>query len=310
MLQISPEMEIVTRFRKGPHLPSECGKNTQGYAAIQAATKNTDLYNVDGYPFSSSAHAKTRSKKRTMTSQDIFEYTMLKLLGLLKEPYTCVFFLNRHTYIPNSIIEIVEAVTKDLNIILIAENRTDCTILSMYHKKFKLVSEVISQTELSNMLCCMSYKNDISVLVYPLAREQDVQLIDSMKASLWCFPISKHNTVVSSDGRGSYSHFVFPWSKVSMCTGYSIGEGAPRVGSNSNNLEYESKCNFYDRMVSSVPIEKSCTDCAEMSSVAREISNILKIEDAPKRSRPLSQNSITALEELKEAIGSYMRGVV
>lgn len=274
---------------------------------MEAATGKTDLYNVDGYPFCSSACPRSHSRKRPVSSQDIFVYIMLKFLGLHKEPYTCAFMLNREMYIPKSVIKVIERATETCNIILVVEDKVGHMVLSMYYKKFKLVSELRSEHELLNILSNLSRSSQLSTLIYPLARDIDVRFVNLVNPSLWCFPISKHSTVVSSGGKDSCSHFVFPWSKVGMCTGYSMGSKQARVGSNSDNLEYESKCNFYDNMVSCVPVRGSCTDCIEMDNTARKLLEILQIKDTPKRKRPLSQESITALEELKAAIEAYTR---
>lgn len=301
MLQTPPAMETVDRFSHGVHYKGECGRNVEGYAAISAACQYADLHNLDNYSCSSAPSKKTHSRKRSVTSQDTMVYIVSKLIEFSPSFCTYLLLFSRET----PVFGVLDAILSDMaskgHMIITVETLSNSFILSLRHKATKLSVCINTFGEIHDLLRNLVCNTRVIAMIYPIAVREWIDLVNSLNPSIWCLLASKFRVFASEEGQQMHTHFIFPWSKAGIPTGYTVGTGMIVEGSKRERFKFERKSNFYDSMISSVPLESSCADCVAMKHIAETLSSIFGISrERPKRN--LSEGSIIALKELNDLI--------
>jgi hypothetical protein len=305
MLLNTLAMAVATRFSKGVHNKEDCGSNTQGYAAISAATKYTDLHNLDNYFCESAPYNISHKRKRSIAGQDTIVFLLIKLMESAISPTTYILLLSKETPIFGGLDTIVSALSSAGNCILFIESINDSYHLTLFFNKSSSSICIYDHNTLLEFVHNLSSLRGTALLTYPDVTEW-VNTINQINPTIWCTPTRKDEVWVSCDGSDSYTHFVFPWSGAIRCRGYTIGQGKIKLGTMRERLRYEGRFNFYNGMISSVPIGSSCTDCMAMQNAANSISKIALCNDSPPTHR-LSVASIKALDELDARLKEFVK---
>jgi hypothetical protein len=294
-------METVDRFLHGVHSKGECGRNVDGYAAISAASQYADLHNLDNYSCSAGVSKRTHSRKRSVTSQDTMVYIVSKLMEFSPSFCTYLLLFSRET----PLFGVLDAILSDMaskgHMIITVETLSRSFILSLRHKATKLSVCISTFEEIHDLLKNLIGTTGVIAMIYPIAVREWIDLLNSLKPSIWCLLASKFRAFVSEEGPRAHTQFIFPWSKPGTPIGYTIGTGTIREGSNRERFKFEGKANFYDSMISSVPLESSCADCVAMKHIAQTLSLTFGVSRQQSK-RTLSEGSIVALKELSDLI--------
>lgn len=294
-------MDTVSRFKQGVHRKGDCGKNTNGFAAINSASRNGDLHQLGNIQISSSIMSSSESKKRTFACSDILAYLLMKNISSRGFTNTYMLLLSSGTFISSTVENIVSCISKMHNTVMIVQMIDNEFFISMDSMDVHIRHMSSSDNELVNLFISMSDLRQASVIVYPKMLSSYERIISECQIRSWCTPLSRKEVYVSKHGSGMHTHNVFPWSRFPSYSGFTIGNGFMQRGSLKDRQKYIGSFNFYESMISSVPLHDSCTDCIALQTVAQMISILIELPDDRRNSR-LSISSIEALKELEDRI--------
>lgn len=299
---------MIQRFLSGVHNKEDCGKNKIGYAAIGAAEKYADLHNTNNYFCGGGPAIVKHPRKRSVSSQDTIIYLIFRLIELFPSSSMYILLFSKETQAFNTLGSMISGISsKQKSISLIMPLNKGYSV-TFYGNESESECFLESYSELRYFTKRVLSARQSIVLAYPLVSPECSQIINSMDGIRWCVPASISNIYIPLLEDESYSHFVFPWSKAGCCRGYTIGKGKLREGRKIDRQMYESKVNFYNDMISSVPIESSCSDCIAMERIGKLMQDMLPGQSVA-RPRPKSMPMIVALDNfnnmLKRHSGSF-----
>jgi hypothetical protein len=302
MLLVTLAMAVAQRFIKGVHDKSECGKNLQGYAAMNASLKYADPHNLSNYVCESQPYQTNHTRKRSMMGQDTIVFLLTKLMGTILSPSMYILLLSKETPIFGGLETIITGLSSMHNSVFIVEITNDHYRLTLFCNGMSSSSCAYNDRDLLNIVHNLSSLRKTVLISYPTVH-QWVTTINDIRPSIWCTPARPDEVWISTLGSTSYSHFAFPWSSNTRCRGYTIGTGNVQQGELEHRLQYEGRFNFYDGMISSVPVDGTCTDCLAMRHAADRITGLTQCEKKrPSPEHRLSTPSIKALEVLQQMI--------
>ena len=294
-------METINKFIQGVHDSVDCGTNMHGYAALEAVPKHVDFHSTDSYPCFGCVSETSHSKKKPFTSRDTVIYMLTKLVQVSPSMCTYLLIFARDTNLHGTLSKMTTKLASRGNIIVVVEPCKEEFVLNMYHRDVSLSVTAESIPYMYTILQSLLKGNVISMLCYPCVEKPWMELLGILDINVWCTTATKYRLYSSVRGNSDCSHFMFPWSRYGIPTGYTLGRDGIQEASQEDRLLFEGKGHFYDSNISSVKYNSSCTDCEEMKKSATQLSFILDIKN-PCRPRPLSQESIVALEFLNSRI--------
>lgn len=305
MLLCSQAMAMIQRFLNGVHNRKDCGNNKTGYAAISAAQQYADLHNVDNYFLGSGPPSVRHLRKRSVSSQDTVTYLIFRLIELF--PLSSMYILLFSKEIPpyTTFGSMISGISSKDRAFILVSAMDDGYLITLYCFGCESECFIESHIELIDFLKTIVSVRQSTLLVYPTLTFDWIRLINSIDGLIWSVPASVSDIRISIHGTGSYSHFVFPWSKSGCCRGYTVGKGRIREGRKMDRQIYESKVNFYNDMISSVPIGQSCPDCMAMERIGRLMQITLPGQKIQKE-RPKSMPSIRALQEFTDLLNKHV----
>lgn len=226
---------------------------------------------------------------------------MSKLTAISPQYCTYLLLFSRETPLFGAFGTMIEHISSTGSIVLCVEpSKRSFTLTMLYHRN--ITSCIVDSVEqLHSMIQNLGKPNRLIAMVYPIVLREWISIINIINPMLWCLPASKFKTYISFDGEEFYTHFIFPWSKSGSPSGFTMGHGKLREGKQREQEKFEARANFYDSMVSSTPLDSSCTDCVAMRQVADTISHVFNVK-RPSKKRNLSEGSIVALKELEDRI--------
>lgn len=295
-------METVKRFESGVHDQSECGLNKSGYAAIDSTIGHVDVHKLSSCIIQSTSRPLLHHKKRSFLSSDGLIYIFMKLMKNMPSICTYILLLSREMPVSMTLRSIIEASALASNIIVVVIELGGVFSIDIYFMDIHISHRVESCQSLKRFLVQSGLADKVIIIGYPSLPDSYIEIVNSMNTMMWCAPASRHLTYSSLADTKDIEHFVYPWSKSPLCSGFTVGKGKIKYSSNSERNKYIGLYNTYETMISSVPCGISCTDCIELQSIAMNIKNLVGFKDKSKGKRHFKRSSIDALEELKTMI--------
>nr|POE67342.1 hypothetical protein CFP56_77011 [Quercus suber] len=295
----------LRRFEEGVHKVGECASNKSGYAAIGSAFDHADVHKLSSVMIQSPSSPLMHFKKRSFSSSEGLVYLFVKLMRVMTRTCTYIFLLSRDMPLCATFKSIVDGSASRGNTIIVVTSSNGIYTINFRFMDIVALHEVQSSQMLVQFFVESGLGYRVIVIGYPSLLDLHASIINSMNTTMWCSPASKELTYTSVDGNLCVHHFVYPWSKSPLCTGFTLGTGNIKYSSDSERIEYVSLYNTYESMISSVPYKTSCTDCAELKRIAQEIRDMTGVHVNTKPRVSLKRASIQALEELKARIEEY-----
>jgi hypothetical protein len=306
MLQCLYTMDTtLKRFESGVHDKGECGLNKSGYAAIDSAVDYTDVHRLNSCMISSSSRPLMHSRKRSFLSSEGLVYIFMKLMKIMPGICTYVLLLTRDMPVSQTFKSIIEASAAKGNIIISVIELGGKFSIDLYFMHIHLSHQLDSFVSLKSFIVQSGWGSKIVVIGYPALPDQYMEIANSIDTVAWCAPASRHLTYSSQDQSMPVEHFVYPWSKSPLCSGFTLGKGKIKYSPEIDRHKYVGLYNTYEMMISSVPYGDSCIDCVELQSTASNIKCLTESDNKPERPRNLKRSSMDALEELKLKISEY-----
>lgn len=296
---------IITRFESGVHNQDACGLNKSGYAAIDSAFEYTDVHKLSSCVFQSSSRPLMHSRKKPFSSSEGLVYMFIKLIRNSPNICTYVFLLSREMPISSTFKSIIEASASASNIIVTVIELSGVFSIDVYFRDIHISHKVDSFNSLKEFLKRSCLINKVMIIGYPSFTSSYIEIANSLDTMFWCAPATRHLTYSSTDTKSQVQHFVYPWSKSPLCSGFTLGMGKIGYSADIERLNYVGLYNTYETMVSSVPYGSSCCDCVELQLTASKIKCLTKSNEKQSEERHLKRSSITALEELMTKIEEY-----
>lgn len=295
----------VKRFESGVHEEQQCGLNKSGYAAIDSAYNYCDVHNLSSSTIQSSSRPLLHCRKRSFSSSEGLVYIFMKLVRVMSSACTYILLLSREMPVSSTMKSIIEASASKSNVIVVVVELNGVFQIDVHFMNIHISHTVDSFRSLKSFLVESGLTNKIVVIGYPSMPDSSMDISNSLETILWCVPASRHLTYSSIGHIASVEHFVYPWSKSPLCSGFTLGKGTIGYSSIYERNRYVGLYNTYETMISSVPYGVSCTDCTALQSIASDIK--LLTSSASKHSKPkhLKRSSIDALEELRAKILEY-----
>jgi hypothetical protein len=292
----------VKRFESGVHDKGECGLNKSGYAAINSAIEYVDVHRLNSCMISSSSRPLMHSRKKSFLSSEGLVYIFMKLMKVMSGICTYVMLLTRDMPVSQTFKSMIEASALEGNIIISIIELGGKFAIDLYFMNIHLSHQLDSFVSLKSFIVQSGWGNKIVVIGYPALPDEYIDLANSIDTSVWCAPASRHLTYSSEDSSMAVEHYVYPWSRSPLCSGFTLGKGKVRYSPESERHEYVGLYNTYEMMISSVPYGLSCIDCVELQSTASNIKSLINSNPKADWKRHLKRSSIDALEELKSRI--------
>ena len=290
------------RFLSGVHLKEECRSNKTGYAAIDAASSVADLHNIDVYPVNASYQETKHRRKRSISSYDALAYTMLNILSLGIEIQVFVLLMSRDSSIHGAPQDIVNNLSAKGTMVIGLVDNSDGFDLTFYHGSLRCVAQTLTLDEIKEILQMVNTHGNMIMMVHPIVSSIWIDLINSIRPSIWCVPSCRMSRCVSTDER-SCAHFLYPWSRHPSFTGYTIGTNHIRECTMEECHGYIGKCNFYSSMISCAPLGHSCVDCEAMINAGNMLSRMSPGHHrTPSRENPMGMPSIIALDGIEKML--------
>lgn len=295
----------IKRFESGVHDRGECGQNKSGYAAIDAAIGHADVHRLNSCIISSSSRPLMHSRKRSFLSSEGLVYIFMKLTKMMPSICTYVLLLTREMPVSQTFKSIIEGCASRGNIVISVIELSGVFTIDLYFMEVHLFHQVDSYDSLKSFIIQSGLGNKIIVVGYPALPQEYIDIANSIDTMVWCAPASRHLTYSCEDEISSVEHFVYPWSKSPLCSGFTLGKGKVKYSSDIDRQKYIGLYNTYETMISSVPYGLSCTDCVELQSTAASIKDLIEPMEKSDYRRHLKRSSVDALEELKARIRQY-----
>lgn len=296
----------VRRFENGVHESGTCGTNKSGYAAIDAAFEHTDVHKLSSLTFRSSPRPLMHFRKKSFFSSDGLIYIFMKLMKIMPHICTYIFILSREMPLSSTFKSIIDSSAADGNMVVTVSNTDGSFSINIRFMELSVTHDVDSVTSLIEFFEKSGMGHRIIVIGYPSFLDVHMRLVNSIDEAMWCAPANRDLTYSSLDGESYVHHFVYPWSKSPLCTGFTLGIGKIRHSSDPERIDYIGSYNAYESMISSVPYGLSCTDCVELRRTANDIRYLIDKTPSPKKRGHLKKSSIDALEELKAKIQEFV----
>lgn len=295
----------LKKFESGVHDRQECGSNKSGYAAINSAYNTTDVHKLSSCIIQSSSRPLLHCRKKSFLSSDGLIYIFMKLTKIMPGICTYLMLLSRDTHISATLKSIIEASASAGNVIVTIVDLGGTFSIELYFMDIRLYHHANSFHSLKSFLINSGLTNKIIAIGYPTLPDRHMDIVNSLDTAMWCVPATRHLTYSSKNENYSVDHFVYPWSKSPLCSGFTLGEGKVTYSSEFERHKYIGLYNSYETMISSVPYGLSCTDCVELQSVAHNIKELIGKDSSADPRRHLKKASIDALEEMKAEIAKY-----
>lgn len=309
LLRITLNMDTtIRRFESGVHDAGTCGANKNGFAAIDATFEHSDVHKLSSFNFQSSMRPLMHFRKRSFYSSDGLVYIFMKLMKTIPHICTYVFILSREMPLSSTFKSIVDSSALQGNIVAIVEDAKGSYSITIKFMDLTMTYEVDSSKSLIDFFKQSGLGHRIIIVGYPSFLDIHMSITNSIDTAMWCAPASRDLTYSSSSGTPYVHHFVYPWSKSPLCSGFTLGIGNIKYSADSERMIYVSSYNTYESMISSVPYKFSCTDCVELGQTAVDIKRLINKEHSPRRESHLKKSSIDALEELKAKILECVTG--
>jgi len=299
-------MDTISRFKEGVHKKGDCGRNKNGFAAISSASRSVDLHQLGDTTISSSLISSSEDKKKTFACSDILAYLLMK--NIIRYGFTSAYILllSSGSFISSTVEKILSSVTDMHNMVIIVQMIDSEFFITMNSMNVQSVHVSSSDDELVSFFLSIRDLKDASVIIYPRVLKPYEQIVSKCQIYNWCTPLSRQNVYVSKYKTGTYTHNVFPWSRFPSYSGFTIGNGCMQQGSIKDRQKYIGSFNFYETMISSVPLKNTCTDCIALKTMAKMISILIGNPESSHKTR-LSISSIEALKELEERLKNAAR---
>jgi hypothetical protein len=295
----------LKRFESGVHDKGECGLNKSGYAAIDSAVEYTDVHRLNSCMISSSSRPLMHSRKRSFFSSEGLVYIFMKLTKIMPGICTYVLLLTRDMPVSQTFKSIIEASASKGNIVISIIELGGTFAIDLYFMDIHLSHQLDSFVSLKSFIVQSGWGSKIVVIGYPALPDQYIDIANSIDTVMWCAPASRHLTYSCQDQSMTVEHFVYPWSKSPLCSGFTLGKGKIKYSPDIDRHKYVGLYNTYEMMISSVPYGLSCIDCIELQSTASNIKSLIDPDNKSNHKRHLRGESIDALEELKARINEY-----
>jgi len=306
MLLLTLNMDTVSRFRDGVHKDGDCRRNKKGFAAIGSASKNVDLHKLSDNIISSSLMSSSQDKKKTFVCSDILAYLLMKNIMHRGLSNAYILLLSSGSVLSSTVEKMLSSLSDIHNIIIVVQKINTEFLVTMTSMDVHSVYVTDSDDELVRFFLSLNDLNEASAVIYPKILEPYEKIVSKCQILNWCTPLSRKDVYISKYGFGHYFHNAFPWSRFPSYSGFTIGNGPMRQGSIRDRQRYIGSFNFYESMISSVPLDGSCTDCTALQTIGRMISILIKNPEDRRESR-LSTSSIEALKELDERMKNAIR---
>lgn len=295
----------LKRFESGVHDKGECGLNKSGYAAIDSAVEYTDVHRLNSCIISSSSRPLMHSRKRSFLSSEGLVYIFMKLTKIMPGICTYVLLLTREMPVSQTLKSIIKASASKGNLIISVIEVGGTFVIDLYFMDIHLPHQADSFVSLKSFIVQSAWGNKIVVIGYPALPDKYIEIANSIDTVAWCAPASRHLTYSCQDPSITVEHFVYPWSKSPLCSGFTLGKGKIKYSPDIDRHKYVGLYNTYEMMISSVPYGKSCIDCVELQSTASNIKSLIECNNKHDPQRHLKRSSMDALEELKAKINQY-----
>jgi len=290
--------ETIEHFKKGVHKEGDCGNNRSGYAAIASSIIHCDPHSLDiGDSLTSFVPQESTQKKKSFSQCDTLVYMFLKCI--LRQRSSGIYVLFLSSFISSTLDRMISSVSNTLNAVLTVQQTGDEYLVTMSFRGNTSSCLCSTPEDLIYLCKCLSKMDNTIALVYPDVCDVYIEALSEIQPSIWCLSASRSKVYVSRFKHHKYSHYVFPWSRSPTCHGFTIGEGQPRTGSVGDCRSYISSFSFYEKMVSSVPMQGSCVDCYALTMMVDMLSALIN-KTRQKHSHTLSSSSIEILEDLKK----------
>lgn len=294
-------MDTVSRFKEGVHSKQNCGRNRNGYAAITSASQCTDLHKLGKSMMSSSLTASSDDKKKSFACSDTLAYILLKSIYYKGLNTTYILLLSSGPFISTTVTKMLLSIVEMHNLVAIVQKIDREFSVTVMCKGIKLLHTLDSEQSLLSFFLSIKDFEDSSVIIYPKVNDIYREIVVQCKISSWCTPLSRSEVYVSKHDTGEYFHNVFPWSKYPSYSGFTLGNGSMQLGSTADRQRYIGAFNFYESMISSIPLQSSCTDCNALKNMGIMISMLI-YDNHKVHKHTVSSSSIEALEEIKRKI--------
>ncbi len=295
-------MATIKRFRQGVHLPGSCGTNRYGYAAVLAASEHGDLHQLNNHMFHERPLTTPPGHKRGFLGSDTITYIFAKLLVSSTGPSTYIVLLSKPVNLTEVLTNMIDKATSQHSLFLWITCIDSSFHICLLFDKCKSTLVIGSQDRLIDFISSIKFSRRVSVICYPDITDVYLQLVNNIQPDLWCIPACKYYTYVSCLGPDSYANYVYPWSKSPTSRGFTAGTGPVRGSYKLEHMQYLSTFNFYESMISSVPIHGSCSDCYAMRVLADSIEQYIHPTPTKTHKHTLSSSSVDALQELQDMI--------
>ncbi len=303
-----------TRFKRGVHKNGECGKNISGYAAISAAvsTSNVHQLSLGSSPYSVvSTH---KEKKRSFLGTDILAFLFLRFIYINKVNDIYVLLLSSETFKSTTIDSMISTISKSTGTVIIVnqDDKSKFIVKSISSSADNPLLKSESICEFHDCVGLVRFFKDISsyvdlkAMVYPKVTDVYTKVISVNSNIQWCAMSSSKTVYVSKSNGSKYIHNAFPWSSSPRYSGYTIGCGGIREGNTFDMRRYMGSFNYYEKMISSVPLGSSCVDCHALSTAGKML-DLLHNKRPGSSSHRLSSSSIEALDELNKKLSEIIK---
>jgi len=295
---------VISRFNKGVHDREGCGKNINGYSAISAVHKSTDIHNLDSYKLYSSPSSSSHSRKKSFLSSETLIYMFTKLVLMDDNVRMYIILFSKETPICITLRNIMAAVLKSGSIIITILDKGMEFDMCIYAHDVVAKHAYYTSGSLFKLMTSFHFMR-ITVIGFPIFNRVFMELTNTIDPDIWCGVADDKLVYVSENGSDNYSHLVFPWSQKPLRIGFTVGTGGLRVCTESELNHYRGTFNFYENMISSVPINGACTDCNDLRNMAYNICKLCGDNSNPIPNRLLKRNSLQALGALNELIDQH-----
>lgn len=298
----------LQRIENGVHRDGVCGSNVTGFSPVNSLHDGEDFHIVNNMLQCTSGVSTEKYPKVRMLASDTMAYILSKVLRDIDRYSSCTLLLRGGPHMSPCVKSIVSAYASSSAIMFVVYPRNGTYNVATYHRGTVSEVESLSVSKVSRLMSTLSSGVSSMYIAYPELTRDYTTILNSVKECSWCIPSSRYTLHTSELGTRYYSHFVFPWSDSSGCTGYTIGYGRIQVASDRQRNIYIGGVGVYESLISCTPYKSSCPDCYEMTRAGlwiRKVTEDKSPRPSKHRMRPVSVIALASLEEKVKLYSSH-----